>query len=80
MDVPVQIKGKLRSRVSVAADADAATLEHAARQAPKIAEQLAGKTIIKVVVVPGRMVNARRASTPIANVPVAPAGTACVKV
>ncbi len=33
------------------------TLEAAARADPKIAELLAGKTVVKVIVVPGRMVN-----------------------
>jgi leucyl-tRNA synthetase len=41
----------------VAADADALALEAAAAADPKITELLAGKTIVKVVAVPGRMVN-----------------------
>ena len=57
MEIPVQVQGKLRSRIVVAADADAAALEAAAAADPKIAELLAGKTIVKVVAVPGRMVN-----------------------
>jgi leucyl-tRNA synthetase len=56
-EVPVQINGKLRARVVVAADADAAALEQTARDDPRIAELLDGKTVAKVVVVPGRMVN-----------------------
>ena len=35
----------------------AAALEAAARADPRIAELLAGKTIVKEIVVPGRMVN-----------------------
>ncbi|MFM7035211.1 MAG: leucine--tRNA ligase [Planctomycetia bacterium] len=57
VEVPVQIQGKLRGRVVVPADADAAAMQAAAAADPKIAEQLAGKTIVKVVAVPGRMVN-----------------------
>ena len=57
VEIPVQVQGKLRSRIVVAADADAAALEAAAAADPKIAELLAGKTIVKVVAVPGRMVN-----------------------
>ncbi|MFO0904186.1 MAG: leucine--tRNA ligase [Pirellulales bacterium] len=57
VEIPVQILGKLRGKVVVAADADAATLEAAARVEPRIAELLAGKQIVKVVVVPGRLVN-----------------------
>jgi leucyl-tRNA synthetase len=57
VEIPVQVQGKLRSRIVVAADADAAALEAAAAADPKIAELLAGRTIVKVVAVPGRMVN-----------------------
>jgi leucyl-tRNA synthetase len=57
IEVPVQINGKLRAVVRIAADADKSALEEAARGNPKIVDMLAGKTIQKVVVVPGRMVN-----------------------
>jgi len=57
IEVPVQIGGKLRGRIQVAADADRATLESAARDDPQIAQLLAGKTVVKAIVVPGRMVN-----------------------
>jgi leucyl-tRNA synthetase len=57
IEVPVQINGKLRGRIQVAAGADAAALESAARGDAKIAELLAGKTVVKAIVVPGRMVN-----------------------
>ncbi len=57
IEVPVQIGGKLRGRIQVPADADKAALESAARAEPKIAELLAGKTVVKSIVVPGRMVN-----------------------
>jgi leucyl-tRNA synthetase len=57
VELPVQVNGKLRSVVRVPAEADRAAMEAAARQDPKIAELLAGKTVVKVVVVPGRMVN-----------------------
>jgi leucyl-tRNA synthetase len=57
VEVPVQVNGKVRSVVTVAADADQATLEAAARADDKIAAQLDGKTVRKVVVVPGRLVN-----------------------
>jgi leucyl-tRNA synthetase len=57
IEVPVQIQGKLRGRIRVAAGCDAAALEAAARSDPRIAELLSGKTIAKVIVVPGRMVN-----------------------
>jgi len=57
IEVPVQINGKLRSRIQVPADADQTAMETAAREDPRIAELLAGKTIVKTIVVPGRLVN-----------------------
>jgi leucyl-tRNA synthetase len=57
VEVPVQVNGKLRSKVCVPADADGAALEAAARADERIAELLAGKQVVKSVVVPGRMVN-----------------------
>ena len=55
--IPVQINGKLRARVEVPADADAQTIEDAALAEKKIAELLDGKTIVKKIVAPGKMVN-----------------------
>ena len=57
VEVPVQINGKLRGKIRVAADANKPALEAAARADAKIAELLAGKTVVKSIVVPGRMVN-----------------------
>jgi leucyl-tRNA synthetase len=57
LEVPVQILGKLRSKVTVPADCDEPTLVTAAKEDPRIAELLVGKTIVKTVVVPGRLVN-----------------------
>jgi len=57
IEVPVQINGKLRSRVAIPADADRDAQEAAARANLKVAASLEGKTIVKVIVVPGRMVN-----------------------
>lgn len=54
VEIPVQINGKLRTRVEVAANADTDAIESAARDAA--AEYLDGQ-VRKVVVVPGRMVN-----------------------
>jgi leucyl-tRNA synthetase len=57
VEVPVQINGKLRGRVVVAADAGRDAIEAAARADARIAALLEGKTIRKVVVVPGKLVN-----------------------
>ncbi len=57
VEMPVAIKGKVRSKLMVAPDTDKATLEKLAREDARIVELTAGKTIKKVIVVPGRMVN-----------------------
>ncbi len=57
IEVPVQINGKLRGRVSVPAGADRDALESAARAEERVAALLEGKEIKKVVVVPGKLVN-----------------------
>ncbi|TAE78134.1 MAG: leucine--tRNA ligase [Verrucomicrobia bacterium] len=57
LELVVQVNGKLRDKITVGKDADAATVEAAALAAPKVKEQTDGKTIRKVIVVPGRLVN-----------------------
>jgi leucyl-tRNA synthetase len=57
VEIPVQIQGKLRGRVVVPAGADAGAMQAAATADPKIAELLKGKQVVKVVAVPGRLVN-----------------------
>ena len=56
VEVPVQVKGKVRSRIQVAADADEATVVAVALADEKIAALLDGEPR-KVIYVPGRMVN-----------------------
>ncbi|MBI4581382.1 MAG: leucine--tRNA ligase, partial [Planctomycetes bacterium] len=59
VEVPVQVNGKVRSRITLPADAakDETQLHEAALADEKIARELAGKTVRKVVCIPGRMVN-----------------------
>jgi leucyl-tRNA synthetase len=57
IEIPVQVNGKLRAKLSVAAEVDARALEAAARADARIAEFITGKEIVKTVVVPGRLVN-----------------------
>ena len=57
LEVPVQINGKLVTVVRVAADADAKTLEAAALADEKIQARIAAKTVVKVIVVPRKLVN-----------------------
>lgn len=57
VEIPVQINGKLRGKITVPAGSDQATIEAAAKADDTIAAQIAGKTIVKAVVIPGKMVN-----------------------
>ena len=57
IEVPVQISGKLRGTISVPANADAAAVIAAAKADEKIAAALEGKTVIKEIYVPGKIVN-----------------------
>lgn len=57
VEIPVQVMGKLRSKIFVAPDADNKTMEAAALNDERIKELIEGKTVRKIVVVPGRLVN-----------------------
>jgi leucyl-tRNA synthetase len=53
----VQVNGKTRGTVEVAADADKETVLAAARALERVSAQLEGKTVVKEIVVPGKIVN-----------------------
>ncbi len=55
IELPVQINGKLRGKITVAADAAKEELVAAARES--VAAQLEGKTVVKEIVVPGKMIS-----------------------
>jgi leucyl-tRNA synthetase len=57
LEIPVQINGKLVNVVRVSADADAKTIEAAALADEKVRSRTVGKTVAKVIVVPGKLVN-----------------------
>ncbi|OLT40673.1 leucine--tRNA ligase [Saccharomonospora sp. CUA-673] len=57
VEYPIQVNGKVRSRITVAADANAGDVEAAALAEEKIAAALDGGTPKKVIVVPGKLVN-----------------------
>jgi leucyl-tRNA synthetase len=57
VEVVVQISSKIRGKITVAPDADAATMESAARADENVAKHLEGKTVVKTIVVPGKLVN-----------------------
>ena len=56
VEVPVQVNGKLRGRVTIAADADEATAVAAALAEPNVAAHVGGRELRKQIYVPGRMV------------------------
>ncbi|MCE3553536.1 leucine--tRNA ligase [Pseudonocardia sp. RS11V-5] len=60
VEYPIQVNGKVRSRVTVPADADGAAVQAAALADEKIVAALAGAEPRKVIVVPGRLVNVVR--------------------
>lgn len=57
IELPVQVNGKIKTKIKVAADADQASVLKMAKQDEKVAAQIAGKTLLKEIVVPGRLVN-----------------------
>ena len=57
IEIPVQVGGKIRARIMIPAQADATIMEAAALADAEVQRWLEGKTIHKVVAVPGRLVN-----------------------
>ncbi|MGI8883840.1 MAG: leucine--tRNA ligase [Pyrinomonadaceae bacterium] len=57
LEIPVQVNGKLRSRILAAPDAANDELEKMALADAKIQEFIGGRQIVKVIVVPKRLVN-----------------------
>ena len=55
--IAIQVNGKLRGKITVPAGSDQKTLEATARADEHVAKMIEGKTIVKVIVVPGRLVN-----------------------
>jgi leucyl-tRNA synthetase len=57
VEIPVQVMGKLRGRVTVPVDISKEDLIDAAKSLDKVRPYLEGKQIVKTIVVPGRLVN-----------------------
>lgn len=57
VEVVIQVMGKVRSKINVAKDISKEELEEAALANEKIQPWLEGKTVRKVIVVPGKLVN-----------------------
>jgi leucyl-tRNA synthetase len=56
-EIVVQVNGKLRGRIAVAADADEATVRAAALADPNVQKFVGAAAIRKVIIVPGKLVN-----------------------
>lgn len=57
VEIVVQINGKLRGRVHVAAGVDEAAVREAALADEQVSKFVAGKPVRKVIVVPGKLIN-----------------------
>ena len=57
VEIAVQINGKVRGKLRIPADADQDTVQQMAIGDARVAENLAGKQIVKVVYVPGRLLS-----------------------
>jgi leucyl-tRNA synthetase len=56
-EIPIQCNGKLVTVVKVPAGSDEETIKAAALADAKVAARIAGKAVVKVIVVPGKLVN-----------------------
>jgi leucyl-tRNA synthetase len=57
IEVPVQINGKLRAKLTVPADIDDETLKATALADERVRSHIEGKTIRKIIVVPKKLVS-----------------------
>ncbi len=57
VELVVQVNGKVRGKIKVAADSDNTLLEQAALAEPNVARFVEGKQVRKIICVPGRLIN-----------------------
>jgi leucyl-tRNA synthetase len=57
IEIVVQVNGKVRAKLEVAADADKQTVETLALESPNVQRFIEGKKVRKVILVPGKLVN-----------------------
>jgi leucyl-tRNA synthetase len=57
VELAVQVNGKVRGRITVPRDADEDEIRRWALSEPRVAEELDGKQVAKLIVVPGRLVS-----------------------
>ena len=57
IEIPVQVNGKLVNVIKVPADSDQDGIKAAALADEKVKARVEGKNVVKVIVVPGKLVN-----------------------
>ena len=57
IELPIQIRGKVKAKILVPADADQSATEAAALADAQVQELLGGSTPQRVIVVPGKIIN-----------------------
>ena len=57
VEIPVQVNGRVREHIDVPAEASEAEVRSLAESRLRVAEQLAGREVVRVVYVPGRLLN-----------------------
>lgn len=57
VEIAVQVNGKVRDKLTVAVNMDKAALEEQAKALPRVQEFIDGKNVVKVIVVPNKIVN-----------------------
>jgi leucyl-tRNA synthetase len=57
LEIPVQVNGKLRAVVKLLPDAGSEDMQRAALAEAKVQAAITGKQVVKVVVVPGKLIN-----------------------
>ncbi len=57
IEIAIQVNGKLRATTRIPSGSDGDAMLSAAKDQQKIAEMIAGKTIVKSIIIPGKLVN-----------------------
>jgi leucyl-tRNA synthetase len=57
IEIPIQINGRVRGRIAIAASATQPEMEQAALEDPRVKKQLEGRSIRKVIIVPKKLIN-----------------------
>jgi leucyl-tRNA synthetase len=57
IEIPVQVNGRVREVIPVAADSDELDATEAAFSNTKVQQHLAGREVLKVIYVPGKVLN-----------------------